>query len=80
MIVTVWVWDELTGVTHAYHADGAAVVISDSWSRAVELLREAAPSYFVMTDDELAQPSHVFHPGQNSGPEQVIIFPDAGCC
>lgn len=78
--MTIWVWNELTGLTQNWHSEAGVVIEADSWSRAIQLLRENAPSFFCISDEQLAAPDHVFHPGVYSDKETVIIFPNAGCC
>jgi hypothetical protein len=79
-VVTIWVWKNLDRVTNNYHDSGGVVVSADFWSDAIKLLREATPEFFNLADEELTSPDHVFSPGINTGPDKVIIFPNAGCC
>lgn len=67
-----YIWERIIKATENYHSEGALVVIAADESRARALARDKVEA---LRDDE--RPDHV---READGPEQVWVFPDAGCC
>lgn len=73
--MNIYVWKRIEKATSSYHTEGGLLVVAENEERA----REIANMY---EDVEVLQTeivSAVF-PTTHKVLEQVIVFPDAGCC
>lgn len=70
----IFIWKYIAQVSHAYHSSGGLVVIAENEARAREIAN--------LTDEVNLQPhesvSCVFN--IEAEEEDVIVFPNAGCC
>ena len=87
--MNIYVWRSITNMTDHYHSDAGVLVVAGT----VERARELADEYGSRTDStklrmsntpdgrrsELGDyPDFVYPTTENV--EQVVVFPDAGCC
>lgn len=73
----IFIWKDVEKVSESYHSGGGLVVIAESIDRAKHLSRETG-----YIQDPLPTPDMIMalHPMHRNDPEQLIVFPDAGCC
>ena len=87
--MNIYIWQSITNMTDHFHSDAGVLVVAGTVDRA----RELADEYGSRTDGsnlrmtntpvgrrkELADdPDFVYPTTENL--EQVVVFPDAGCC
>lgn len=78
--MNIYIWQRIDQATGNYHSEGGVVVFAETEERARELAN-AKRSDDIEYDCHIKteeMPDHV-RPCAD-GPEQVFIFPDAGCC
>ena len=71
--MNIFIWEQIEKVSNNYHREGGLVIFAESEQRAREL---ANSTDGVELGDE--PPDHVISCDET--PENVIVFPDAGCC
>lgn len=73
---TMFVWENVDGLTNNYHDGGGTVVIADNLEVARKLLVENG----VSEGSEVLTESPNYTTSVVSDEDKVFIFPDAGCC
>lgn len=73
---TMFVWENVSGLTSNYHDGGGTVVIAESLDAARDLLKSDGVSSG--SDVFTEEPS--FMASVMTEENKVFIFPDAGCC
>lgn len=72
----IFIWENVTGLTHSYHDGGGTIVFAESLEKARDLLKakgvsNTSEAFSTEPDYETLAPH---------SEERVFIFPDAGCC
>jgi hypothetical protein len=74
--VFIWIFKYVSKLTDTYHSGGGLVVIAQSEGHARDLI--ALDENIVLTSQDWEEALN-YCINQNT-PEQMIIFPDQGCC
>lgn len=73
----IFIWERLNHVSKNYHEEGGIVAIAYDLMRARELIEETISTNHPC-DALHTTPDYTF--SCDAMEEQVIVFPDAGCC
>lgn len=74
---TMFVWENVSGLTTSYHDGGGTVVIAESLDAARDLLKSDG---VVSSGSEVFTQEPDYTASVVSEEDRVFIFPDAGCC
>lgn len=74
--LNIYIWERVDKVSDRYHEAGGVIVIANDSDRARELAKDNG---VVLTQDKKDKnPDHAMKIEAIN--EQIIVFPDAGCC